>query len=288
MPEVKEFLTYDEQIQHLLDSGLSIDDKEYAKSVLSQVNYYRLINAYSLGLYCERKPKDKYRPGVTFFQIYDLYKFDIDLRHILSELLEAFEIIFRTKVAYYIGSKYGPLGYLEQINFETEAYHLAFVEDFKREKKHQAKSPIVKHHEDKYHGEMPIWAAVEVVSFGTISKLYTNMKKADRAAIAKDLGTSEKHLRSWLRSFVEVRNICAHYGRVYNKILLSQPKLYNDVSFSNKRIFCVLFLLKRFIDAQDWTSLMLKLERSLEQHSYVELDKIGFPANWKAILKNDL
>lgn len=168
MPEVKAFRTYDEQVQHLLDIGLKIDDREFAKDILSQVNYYRLINAYSLGLYVDDTIKNKYQSGVSFFQIFDLYQFDMDLRHILSEQLEEFEILFRTKIAYYIGLHYGPLGHLSRENFRSDEFHKQFVEDFEREKKQQSKSPVVKHHEEKYEGKMPIWAAVEVLSFGTI------------------------------------------------------------------------------------------------------------------------
>ena len=288
MAEVKKFLTYDEQIQHLLDAGLYIDDKISAKEVLSKVNYYRLINAYSLDLYSQRNPADRYKPNVTFNQIYDLYKFDIDLRHVLSELLESFEIYFRTKLAYYIGENLGPLGYLEKANFENEQYHLSFMADFNREKDNQKKSPIVKHHNSTYNGEMPIWVAVEILSFGTISKLYSNMKRTDRTKIAKDLGTSETHLKTWLKAFVEVRNICAHYGRIYNKTLLSHPKLYSDMSFSNTRVFCILCLLKRFTSIDVWPSFLIKLEESLNLHQSVELEKIGFPSNWKEILENVL
>ena len=84
----------------------------------------------------------------------------------------------------------------------------------------QYKSPVVKHHNDKYGGSLPIWAAVEISTFGTMSKLYKNMLPADQAAIAKQFDLTPTLLNSWLRAFVEVRNICAHYGRLYNKALL--------------------------------------------------------------------
>lgn len=114
------------------------------------------------------------------------------------------------------------------------------------------------------------------------------MKITDQAAIAKEFGVSEVFLRSWLRSFVEVRNICAHYGRLYNKVLRSPPRLFKNVTFSNERIFSVLYVLKRYIDPQNWVSQMLKLERSIAQHKSVELQKIGFPPNWEKILNNNL
>ena len=37
----------DKQIENLISLGLQIEDKNYAKNVLSRVSYYRLIKAYS-------------------------------------------------------------------------------------------------------------------------------------------------------------------------------------------------------------------------------------------------
>lgn len=284
MIPVKPFLTYDQQIEYLVNAGLLIEDKERAKNILSTLNYYRFINAYSLGLYEAPKEKKKYIAGTTFQQIYDLYLFDGQLRHILSELLEEFEIIFRTKLAYHIGLKYGALGYLDSTLFENKYYHDDFIKSFKREQEQQDKSPIVKHHKEKYDCQMPIWAAVEILSFGTISKLYSNMKTSDRIEIAKELGTSYTYLNSWLRSFVEVRNICAHYGRLYNKFLLFPPKLYGNMSFANNRIFAVIYILKRFVDDSVWDSLYARLKATVENHYAVNLGKIGFPVNWDKLL----
>lgn len=42
----KPFKTYDEQIEILSNRDLDINNSEYAKIILSQVNYYNLINGY--------------------------------------------------------------------------------------------------------------------------------------------------------------------------------------------------------------------------------------------------
>ena len=42
----KPFKTYDEQIEILSNRDLDINNPEYAKIILSQVNYYNLINGY--------------------------------------------------------------------------------------------------------------------------------------------------------------------------------------------------------------------------------------------------
>lgn len=43
---MKPFKTYDEQIDILKSRNLEIKDKSKAKDILSQINYYNLINGY--------------------------------------------------------------------------------------------------------------------------------------------------------------------------------------------------------------------------------------------------
>lgn len=44
----KPFKTYDEQIEILSNRDLDINNPEYTKIILSQVNYYNLINGIKL------------------------------------------------------------------------------------------------------------------------------------------------------------------------------------------------------------------------------------------------
>ena len=53
MGEVKQHqppMTIDEQIENLKNIGLIVEDEEYAKRILNDISYFRLIKAYSLNL----------------------------------------------------------------------------------------------------------------------------------------------------------------------------------------------------------------------------------------------
>ena len=281
---VKPYLSVPQQLAHLKAAGMHIEDERAAAGVLERVSHYRLINAYALGLYAD-KGKHRFRDGVTFWQVYGLYAFDNRLRHVVSELLEEFEVLFRTRLANYIGEHYGPLGYTNPALFVNAAYHRDMLDALEREKKSQSKSPIVRHHAFKYGGDMPIWAAVEILSFGTIAKLYNNMQNTDKAAIAKKFNVPHHYLYSWLRAFVEVRNICAHYGRLYDKQLLFPPRLPKGRAIPPNRIFAVLFLLRPYVEPAAWLSSVVRLTEALHRYSSVELDRIGFPEDWPDLLK---
>lgn len=52
MKELKQHqppMTIDEQVENLKTLGLVINDEEYAKRILNDISYFRLIKAYSLG-----------------------------------------------------------------------------------------------------------------------------------------------------------------------------------------------------------------------------------------------
>ena len=202
-------------------------------------------------------------------------------------MLEKFEVEFRTKLAYHLANKYCATSYLRPELFENALHHEDFLKNFWRDKSSQSKSLIVKHHNEKYGGIIPIWAAVEIVSFGTLSKLYCNLNETDRKTFSLEhYEVKEWMLKSWLRSFVECRNICAHYGRLYNRILLSRPRLFNDMTgFNNQRIFPVLYLLARYEeDNATIYSACTRLRTAFTFFPSAECEKIGFPENWFQVI----
>ena len=99
---------------------------------------------------------------------------------------------------------------------------------------------------------------VEVFSFGTLSKFYKNLKNPDKKDIAKSFGLGYTYFESWLESISYVRNICAHYGRLYNAKFSKTPQLYkeyNKVGIGNNRLFGVLLCLKHLlINDSHWNS----------------------------------
>jgi len=70
-------MTIDEQVENLKSIGLIVENEEYAKKILNDISYFRLVKAYSLNL----KPKNgNYKDEVTFEQIVELYLFNANFR----------------------------------------------------------------------------------------------------------------------------------------------------------------------------------------------------------------
>ena len=274
-------MTIDEQVENLKSLGLIINDEDYAKKILNDI---RLIKAYSLGF----KPKNgNYNEGVTFEQIVELYLFNANFRQITFAEIEKIEVNVRCRIANYFADVYGVLGYKDPGNFGDEGYYNIFVEDIKEEIGRNSKAPFVRNFKENYEGgELPIYALVEVFSFGTLSKFYKNMKNTDKKAVAKSFGIGYTYLESWLESISYVRNICAHYGRLYNAKLSKTPILYKEYTqagIGNNRIFGVLLCMKKY--DTHWNLYVDQIEMLIDKYEKVDVKTMGFPENWKKLLE---
>ena len=129
-----------------------------------------------------------------------------------------------------------------------------------------------------------------VFSFGTLSKFYKNMKNADKKAIAQTFGVGYTYIESWLESISYVRNICAHYGRLYNAKLSKTPMLYKEYAqagIGNNRVYGVLLCLKHLLknDAH-WNLFVDKIDMLFDKYESVQISTMGVPENWKELLQH--
>ena len=280
-------MTIDEQVENLKSIGLIVEDEEYAKRILNDISYFRLIKAYSLTL---KSKNGIYTENVSFEQLVELYRFNANFRQIIFPEIEKIEINVRCRVANYFAEQYGVLGYLEEDNFVNPKYHQSFIDDIEAEIRRNSKAPFVKNFRENYEGgKLPIYALVEVFSFGTLSKFYKNMKNSDKKVVAKFFGVGFTYLESWLESISYVRNICAHYGRLYNAKLSKTPMLYkeySEIGIGNNRIFGVLLCLKQLLkNDSHWNIFVDKIEMLFEKYESVDIKTMGFPENWKELLE---
>lgn len=286
MKTLEPAMNIEEQIDNLKEIGLIIDDIEYAKSFLNDVSYFRLIKAYSLGL----KPKNSdYYKGITFEEIVQLYLFNANFRQLLFAQIEKIEVNLRCRISNYFSIKYGVLGYKNADNFVNGIYYNDFVEDMEKEINRNSKAPFVKNFKTNYkNGDIPFYALVELFSFGTLSKFYKNMKNSDKKAIASSFGIGYTYLESWIENIAFVRNICAHYGRVYNVNLSKTPILYKQYiadGISNLRVFATLLCMKHILKNDNhWKDFVDQIELLFEKYTSVKPKLMGFPNNWKELL----
>jgi abortive infection bacteriophage resistance protein len=213
------------------------------------------------------------------------------MRNLLFAAIEEVEIYLRAEFAYYHAHKYGATGYMDPANYNsTKHNHKSFMERVNTEIGQNRKVLFVEHHQKNYEGQFPIWVITELFTFGMLSYFFGDMPTPDQKNLAKKMyGTIPKNLVSWLRCCTDLRNICAHYGRLYFRVFSAAPAFVPGLSAdSSRRLFGVVLALKElYPDKNKWNagtySGLVNLVNSYS--GVINLSHIGFPVDWENILK---
>lgn len=290
--DLKQPLTFDAQIMRLKDHNMVIDDEQFTLNVLPKINYYRFTGYL---LQDRKKPDDSdLKNNVTFTKIYNIYKFDEELRYILRKFIERTEIFLRTQIAYSFAiikcckppfdQHYDDNNYYDKNSFNE------VKNSFKIQKKHYVDSLVIKHHDKNYSSKMPLWVIVEFLSFSNLSKLYNSMYVSEKDAIADALGSGRETLENHMHCLSILRNKCAHAARLYNvefnppaklstKYLKRHPEVKNNTLFAY-----ILVLMRRLPSKKDKLELNELLKTIIyEYKTCIDLTLIGFPKNYESL-----
>ena len=221
--QIKPALTFNQQLDHLInDKGLIVNNYDNALSILKHENYYRL-SGYMIDFLDKN---DNFIDNISFEDIYNVYKTDKEIRSTLFELINDIEVYLKTQLANYFSLTYGPVGYLDpsNFNFKNHQEYIDIIDFLKRcgeVNKRNASSLIIQHHNNKYNGFVPVWALVELIPLGTISKFYSLLKTKDKKAILKigynDISYKKRlflrksHTSKWRARFVSSRPVTFQY-----------------------------------------------------------------------------
>lgn len=281
MDNVKPFLGLCQQVDKLKSRNCSVNDDIDCENFLLSVNYYRLT-AYFLPF---KGKDDNYHGNVTLDRIKGIYDFDAKLRNALFELISDIEIYTRSTLAYYFGGKYGALGYEDRANFSNKYNFDDAEERYKKEIEKSKNVLFVKHHLQNKGGRFPIWVMCELFSFGDISRFYSGMHTADKKQYSKAYfdGTNYKVLSNYLKCCTELRNICAHHGRIYFRIFSGKPaNIQPSVNNKYVRLWEYMLTLRRlYRNNRKWNEHMIEIEHIISSYSsYIDLKHLNFPTDW--------
>ncbi len=258
---LKSWNTFEQQLNILQDRGLVVEDFERSKHYLSCIGYYRLSGYW----YPFRQPispkkrDDIFIANTCFNDVLGIYQFDKKLRLICLDALERIEMAIRTEVAYLLGRS-DPQAHLHARFLDGDftkydkrfgkSKHEMWLERYDQQIRRAKKQALVQHHLYYYDG-MPIWVAVEVLDFGSISMLYSGLKYKHRQQIAEKYKTNEDVFASWIHALNVVRNICAHHSRLWNTNIPKPAKKSEDMngwhSLNRKKVFFYLCLMKHLL-----------------------------------------
>jgi len=104
------------------------------------------------------------------------YDFDLALRDLVTEALEVLEVDVRAAVAYTFGQRYGAFGHVDPGNFYDAFDHAEWLQQL-QEEADRSKEQFIEHFRSTYaeYPDLPIWIAMEILSFGALSKMFHGM-----------------------------------------------------------------------------------------------------------------
>lgn len=238
----KPFLTYDEQVDLLIDRGLIVENRTQALRDLRRLGYYRLSGYW----YPFRKraadhqegtdtPSDLFHYGTSFADIVKICEFDRSLRNAIWPAIEIVEVAIRVAIAYRMG-QHGAFAYLDPTFLGTgavspslrnpEVTQLDELTAYMNSAARSSKESFATHFRQRYDGLLPVWAAIELWDFGTLAAYFQIMTADDRATVAASFELrSARLLGSWLEAINVLRNICAHHGRLNRRHLAVAPRI---------------------------------------------------------------
>lgn len=240
----KPFLTVDEQMALLRRRGLHTDSE--TERILMREGYYSIINGYKTP-FIDRAATasagdDRYVDGTTFSNIYDLFRFDRELRNLTFGYLIKAEACTRAAISYCFSEKHrGHAAYKDVSNYAAESEYLSRKSSNRREyteemhklmlafdaAENKRDAPFVKHYK-KNHTHIPLWVLSNNMTFGNLEHMFNLMTDSDRSSVCKMVAVSnsllgDRHLGFFspkkasisLEILVRFRNICAHDERFY-------------------------------------------------------------------------
>lgn len=289
IPFDKPPLSNKEIIRLLSERGMIIDDPKRAEHYLNFISYYRL-SVYMLPFQDERH---SFKKPVSFEKILRLYSFDRRLRLLSMDALERIEVAFRTVIVNCLSEKCGafwlenPDCFHDKNKRNTQA---SMLEEIRKQIEQQKTAPSLEHYYQTYSAPEipPAWIVFEILPFGCVSRIYENLKRPYRKAVAEKFGIEESILQSWFHALSVLRNSCAHHSRIWNRkypFKIKKANAFPELDTA-ERFYCfaliIDILLNRIVQTPTWTQ---RLKETINEFSdVVNPIQMGFPADWN---KND-
>lgn len=301
-------LSLDDLVGRLSSRGLGITDPDRARRYLQHIGYYRL-SPYTIP-FQQGRSDHLFREGTRFDDVLDLYVFDRALRVLVMDALERVEVAVRAALTDHMSTTYDdPHWYMDRSHFDQPGRHAELLKIVRETCEARLRGTpddagedslvhrsALEHYLTTYGSPdlPPSWLMVETLTIGQLASTYRNIgRRADRTAVAKSIGLTAKVLESWLQTYVRVRNICAHHGRLWNVGLGVYPAIPTTPAISwlasadglpdrsRKRLYPVLVSLQSVLDAVSPRSRWARrLHELVSARPPMNLAGMGVPEDW--------
>lgn len=240
------------------------------------------------------KTMHQFKPNSRFEDAVALYEFDTELRDLMFKAIQRLEIALRTKIIQEFSLVYGPFWFFDTNLADDEHKFIENMNSIDRELQ-RSKEEFIKEYRCNYDKLTfpPAWKTLELVSFGTLSKLYYNFSdKKLKKRVARQFNLPQHEvLESWMRSITVLRNCCAHHSRLWNRYLPNAPQMSSSLrgawvnieGIDANKVYAVVCCIVYWLDSMNYgIDFKNNLKALLSAYPQVDPSAMGFLDNWVA------
>lgn len=267
MAITKPFMDLDGLVSLLDSRGLSFENTE-VRDFLERVNYYRFSGYAREFQIAPTYGDNRFMPGTTFNQIKTLMTSDAELRHLLLTQLEVVEISIRARLAHELGREHGSSAFYLNVDAYVDIHNKPelIVEGISRDLS-RSNSRMIAHYADtsshiatgsfSRYRDVPIWVAVEVLSFGRITNMLTYLKDFQPAKrVAESMNVQWAPFTSVVHSLSVLRNACAHWMQLWQRALDIQCPVQKKlkprgIRFTPNSVYAAIIMLNHYREKID-------------------------------------
>lgn len=234
----------------------------------------------------------------TIKQAHDLLTLDRRFQAAAFKYIGVLESQLRAQYGDAMAFKYGDYPQYDANLFLREREYQKTMEIYSREIERKInRNRRLKRKFESNGGRFPIWVALDMLSLGTVARMFSNTADNDvTSQVAKSFHSSKAELGSWLKTVTDCRNIFAHFDSyLVRKQIPSVPLSVRGAKCANTSPFYIVILLAHMLDTgfvfDDMNlhySIRIRqdVDEILEQYHIVYDDGMipGVPENWRDIL----
>ncbi|MDC6126779.1 Abi family protein [Burkholderia gladioli] len=245
-------------MQKLKAQGLTFSNESAAEAFLKRVSYFRFrgyLYPY-FDLSSVPPAPRKFKPASTFEKALEMYLFDEGLRTLLFQLLPRVEVALRTVLDATVSAAAGHgFWYIDPAWFKKGKFPERVISALQGSFCRSSEAYAVHYHATYYNqisspfkGLPPFWVVSELSTLGQLKEFFENLredapgyplpaatpappKSTPLDKMAHGLGAPHfRDLVSWVSILRDVRNICAHHSRLWNRNFRAPAGITSKVS----------------------------------------------------------
>ena len=280
----------DQLVTLLKTRGLHIEDETRTENYIRRIGYYR-FSAYLYPLLALPKENHVFKPGTTFNQALDMYRFDRHLRLLMFNEIEKIEIAVRSAIVNIASHETGNPFWITDPAYFYDAKTFVKTKLLIDAELAKSREDFIDHFRNTYSDPYPpAWMLAEILPLGVLTKIYDNIKSNQiRKKIAHEFSLEVPVFNSWMTIITVARNNCGHHARVWNRTfalrvstMRRMTKPWISIPVNQRKVYFSLCIIKYFLNViSPNNDMRAKIDALFAAYPSIDVAAMGVHCRWE-------